>query len=262
VLDKKSANRLGERAPITVLPQYWSDERSRRKYVDGLFDGTAADYDFVEKLLGFGSGPWHRRRALQRAGLKRGMRVLDIATGTGLVAREALAIVGGEGIVVGLDPSAGMLDQAQQVHIPLVRALGEKLPCADGSFDFVSMGFAMRHVADLEALFGEIRRVLRPGGTACILELTRPKSDLAVVPLRAFMTGVVPNVARLWRRHDHAKSLMQFFWDTIDACVPPETILASFERAGFASARRTTALGMFSDYVATRATTDRAGRAS
>jgi len=82
------------------------------------------------------------------------------------------------------------------------------------------------------------------------------------VPLRAFMTGVVPNVARLWRRHDHAKSLMQFFWDTIDACVPPETILASFDRAGFASARRTTALGMFSDYVATRATTDRAGRAS
>ena len=64
------------RAPITVLPQYWADEGSRRRYVDNLFDGTAGDYDFVERLLGLGSGPWYRRQALVRAGLKPGMRVL------------------------------------------------------------------------------------------------------------------------------------------------------------------------------------------
>ena len=249
MLDRNSAQRSGARAPIGGLPQYWSDESSRRRYLDHLFDGTAGDYDFVERLLGFGSGPWHRRSALRRAGLGPGMRVLDIATGTGLVAREALAIVGGEGCVVGLDPSAGMLAQAVTLDIPLVRALGERLPCRDASFDFVSMGFALRHVADLDGLFTEIRRVLKPGGTACILEITRPASPLVAEPLRVFMTGVVPTVARLWRGNDHARELMQFYWDTIDACVPPEAVLAALGRAGLADVKRAVSLGMFSDYT-------------
>jgi demethylmenaquinone methyltransferase/2-methoxy-6-polyprenyl-1,4-benzoquinol methylase len=249
VLDKNHAQRGGARPPIGGLPQYWSDEPSRRRYLDHLFDGTAGDYDFVERLLGFGSGPWHRRTALRRAGLAPGMRVLDIATGTGLVAREALTIVGPEGAVVGLDPSAGMLEQAGTLDIPLIRALGERLPCRDNSFDFVSMGFALRHVADLEALFAEMRRVLKPGGVACVLELTRPSSPFVAEPLRVFMTGVVPAVARLWRGNDHGRQLMQFYWDTIDACVPPETVLAALGRVGLAKVGRTVSLGMFSDYT-------------
>jgi demethylmenaquinone methyltransferase/2-methoxy-6-polyprenyl-1,4-benzoquinol methylase len=249
VLDKNQSAPAGAHAPITGLPQYWSDEAARRRYLDHLFDGTAGDYDFVERLLGFGSGPWHRRQALRRAGLQPGMRVLDIATGTGLVAREALAIVGPEGSVVGLDPSAGMLAQASALDIALIRALGERLPCRDASFDFVSMGFALRHVADLEGLFREIRRVLRPGGRACILEITYPRNPWLKVPLRAFMTGVVPAVARLWRRHEQARELMRFYWDTIEACVPPEAVLGALQGAGFARTRRVVSLGMFSDYT-------------
>jgi demethylmenaquinone methyltransferase/2-methoxy-6-polyprenyl-1,4-benzoquinol methylase len=240
----------GARAPIAVLPRYWTDEPSRRRYLDSLFDGTARDYDFVERLLGFGRGPRHRRQALARAGLGAGMQVLDIATGTGLVAREALALVGAGGRVVGLDPSVGMLEQAGHLRIPLIRALGERLPVADGTFDFVSMGYALRHVADLGGLFAEMRRVLKPGGTACVLEITRPRNPLIAGPLRVFMTGVVPVVAGAWRNNDHARRLMQFYWDTIDACVPPEAVLEALARAGFANAARTVSLGMFSDYTA------------
>lgn len=247
--DKNPSASAGPRAPITVLEQYWSDEPGRRRYIDHLFDDTARDYDFVERLLGFGSGPWHRGQALRRAGLTDGMRVLDIATGTGLVAREALAIVGPEGHVVGLDPSAGMLAEAGTLDIPLIRGLGERLPCRDESFDFVSMGFALRHVADLEALFSEMRRVLRPGGTVCVMEITYPRNPLAAMPMRMFMTNVVPTVARLWGRHDHARALMKFYWDTIEVCVPPETVLAALKGAGLANVRRTVALGMFSDYL-------------
>jgi ubiquinone/menaquinone biosynthesis C-methylase UbiE len=98
------------------------------------------------------------------------MRVLDVATGTGLVAREALAIIGPQGKLIGLDPSAGMLAEAAQLDIPLVRALGERIPFGDAQFDFVSMGFALRHVADLEGLFSEMRRVLKPGGRFLFLE--------------------------------------------------------------------------------------------
>ncbi|HEX5129779.1 MAG TPA: class I SAM-dependent methyltransferase [Usitatibacter sp.] len=244
--------RTAPRAPITLLPQYWSDERTRRRYLDSLFDGTAGDYDFVENLLGLGSGPWYRRTALSRAGLRPGMHVLDVATGTGLVAREAQRIVGEAGSVVGLDPSAGMLAQAADLRLPLVRGLGERLPFPTGQFDFVSMGFALRHVSDLEGLFREMHRVLKPGGTACILELSRPSSRLVAAPLELFMTRVVPVIAWPFGRRRQARDLMQFFWDTIDACVPPDEVLASLGRAGFPAPRRNVALGMFSDYTGSK----------
>jgi demethylmenaquinone methyltransferase/2-methoxy-6-polyprenyl-1,4-benzoquinol methylase len=251
VHNRNHATKPPSRAPIKPLRQYWEDESGRRRYVDDLFDGTARNYDSVERLLALGSGARYRRQALQRSGLKAGMRVLDIATGTGLVAREALATVGPTGVVIGLDPSAGMLGEARSLGIPLVRALGERLPCADASFDFVSMGFALRHVADLDALFAEIRRVLKPGGTACILEITRPRRSSTSAMLRIFMTRIVPAVARVTRHRAAAQRLIPFYWNTIEACVRPETVLAALRRGGFRAPRRNTVLGMFSEYVAT-----------
>jgi demethylmenaquinone methyltransferase/2-methoxy-6-polyprenyl-1,4-benzoquinol methylase len=177
------------------------------------------------------------------------MKVLDVATGTGLVAREALAIVGSAGSVTGLDPSAGMLEQARSLDFPIVRGFGERLPFRDASFDFVSMGYALRHVADLPALFGEMKRVLRPGGTACVLELTRPRNATAATSLRLYMTRVVPAIARVAGRPG-AGELMRFYWDTIDACVQPHAVLAAMKTAGFERPQRETAMRMFSDYTA------------
>ena len=233
------------RPPIEPLPRYFDDERGRRDFVDKLFDRTARDYDFVERVLALGSGSYYRRDAMRRAGLKRRMRVLDIATGTGRVAREALAL-GGE--VTGLDPSAGMLGEARRLSYPLVRGLGERLPFREACFDFVSMGFALRHVADIDALFTEIGRVLAPGGTACVLEITRPPNRIVAAPLRVFMTRIVPAVSRAAGRDGAA--LMKFYWDTIDACVPPDMVLASFARVGFPSPDHKVIFGMFSEYVA------------
>ena len=239
------------RAPIGALPGYYADERGRLHFLRDLFDGNARDYDYVERLLALGSGSWYRRHALLRAGLAPGMRVLDVATGTGLVAREALSIVGAEGSVLGLDPSAGMLAEAHR-HLPmaLVRGRGERLPLRDATFDFISMGFALRHVTDLDALFGEFRRVLKPGGTLCVLEISRPRARIVAQPLRVFMTRVVPAVARLARKHSDTQRMMDFYWDTIDACVAPEEVLAALTRTGLASPTRVLSLGMFSEYVA------------
>ena len=236
--------------PIGPLPRYFRDESARRRFVTELFDVGAHEYDSIERLLGLGTGPRYRRDALRRSGLAPGMRVLDIATGTGLTAREALSIVGASGHVVGLDPSAGMLSEAQTLAIPLVRALGEKLPLRASSFDFACMGFALRHVCDLDRLFSEMHRVLVPGGTACVLELTRPQRPIVAEAVRIFMTRVVPALARIARRDTDARRLMNFFWDTIEACVPPADVLAAFRRAGFAQPRRTVILGLFSEYTA------------
>jgi demethylmenaquinone methyltransferase/2-methoxy-6-polyprenyl-1,4-benzoquinol methylase len=146
-----------------------------------LFDRGARHYARAERIISssLGSGYLYRKKALQRAGLRPGMRVLDVATGTGLAARAALDLGVAPGNLSGLDPSAGMLHEAgQPVPFRAVRGVADALPFADATFDFLSMGFALRHVADLRATFAEYRRVLRPGGTLLVLEISRPSSPL------------------------------------------------------------------------------------
>jgi ubiquinone/menaquinone biosynthesis C-methylase UbiE len=93
------------------------------------------------------------------------MRMLDVAIGTGLLAREAVRILGRPDDVIGLDLSEGMLAEARRaLPIPLVQAQAETLPLADASLDFVSMSYALRHVTSLGVLFAEFRRVSAPAG--------------------------------------------------------------------------------------------------
>src|SRR5260221_11162877 len=98
--------------PHPTLDAYYAGAAVKRSFLRGIFDSDPGDYDHVERLLSFGSGRWYRRRALRRAGLGGGMNVLDVAVGTGLVAREEIAIAGHAGRVTGLDPSIGMMRQA------------------------------------------------------------------------------------------------------------------------------------------------------
>jgi len=240
-------------APHPVLTEYYRDERERRRFVRDIFDHTAHHYDRVERMLAFGSGSWYRRKALARAGLAAGMQVLDVAVGTGLVAREAARLIGDASHVVGLDPSRGMLAEAKHnVPIALVQARGEKLPLPNDQFDFLSMGFALRHVSDLEVLFREYLRVLKPGGRVCVLEITRPRGHIGLALLKFFLKGVVPTLTRLTTRHAEMTQLMRYYWDTIEACVPPEAVIQALRNAGFSDVRRHVEIGIFSEYVGTR----------
>lgn len=242
----------GERiAPHRTLADYYGDDSRRAGFIRHLFDETAPNYDRIEHMMGFGTGPWYRREALIRAGLAPGMRVLDIAIGTGLVAREVLAVLNGDGMVVGLDPSAGMLNQARRgLGLPGILGYGEQQPIRAASFDFLSMGYALRHLCDLTATFAEFARVLRPGGRLCLLELTRPPGRLARGMLRVYLHTIVPFLTRLSTGQRNAAQLMRYFWDTIDACVAPQEILAALDAAGFVAVQRTLVLGLFSEYTA------------
>ncbi|MBS1137421.1 MAG: methyltransferase, partial [Proteobacteria bacterium] len=99
--------------PHRLLTDYYADEQERRGFVRTIFDRTASDYDRVERLLALGSGPWYRGQALQRAGLRAAMRVVDVGVGTGLMAREAAKLVGDPALVTGIDPSVGMMANAR-----------------------------------------------------------------------------------------------------------------------------------------------------
>jgi demethylmenaquinone methyltransferase/2-methoxy-6-polyprenyl-1,4-benzoquinol methylase len=252
---KSSERTVAARAhpPHPVLPRYYERADQRRTFVREIFDRTAADYDRVERLAGFGTGSRYRRQALMRAGLQPGMRVLDVAAGTGLVAREALALVGNQGQVIGLDASAAMMRSGlSALPIQLVQGSAERLPFADARFDFVSLGFALRHVADLPGVFREFRRVLRPGGIVCLLEITPPEGAWRRRLLKFYLGSVVPLVARAVARHVDTPLLFRYFWDTIEACVPPAQVMEALELAGLTGARRHVKAQIFSEYTARR----------
>jgi demethylmenaquinone methyltransferase/2-methoxy-6-polyprenyl-1,4-benzoquinol methylase len=238
-------------APHAPLLRHYADPAQRDRFVQALFDGGAPSYDRINAIFSLGTGARYRRDALKRAGLAPGKRLLDVATGTGLVAREALAILGRPEDVIGLDLSAGMLRQARgALPIPLLRGRAEALPLADGSVDLVSMGYALRHVADLVTTFGEFRRVLRPGGRVLLLEIDQPSGAAAHAALRFYLGRVVPALSRWIGRGGQDRHMMEYFWDTIDACVPPAAIEDALRQAGFAEIGCNVQLGIFRAYGA------------
>ena len=180
-------------APHSPLEHYYGAESNRQSWVRSAFDRSAADYERVHAAMAFGTGSWYRHRALVASGLAQGMRVIDVGVGTGLVAREAARIVGDARLVTGVDPSAGMLANAKvPAGVQLLLGTAERIPLDDASADFLSMGYALRHLEDLATAFDEFFRVLRPGGLLCVLEFALPTRPLS----RALWKGYLRSTAR------------------------------------------------------------------
>jgi demethylmenaquinone methyltransferase / 2-methoxy-6-polyprenyl-1,4-benzoquinol methylase len=239
--------------PHPVLEKWYSRPADRQVFVRTLFDSAAKHYNHVGRMLDLGSGERYRRETLRRAGLRPGMRLLDVATGTGLVAKGAAQILGKPGGVVGVDPSQGMLKEARKVLAgPLVQGTAEALPFRSDRFDMLSMGFALRHVADLEVAFREYWRVLKPDGRLLLLETVRPTTPVGRWFIRFHFQRVLPFLARITTRSEAAQVLMDFYWDTIDQCVPPETILEVLQRTGFVATKVQRTYVLVYEYVATK----------
>lgn len=225
--------------------------QDRQGSVTALFDRTAVHYEWMCRVMSFGSGQRYRRQALVRAGLSDGMKVLDVATGTGLVAREVVDLVGNARQVVGLDASRGML-QESQLRNPstLVQGLGDTLPFRNDSFNFLANGYGVRHIVNLEYTFREYHRVLKPEGRLLLLEISRPCSRMAFQLARLYLGKLGPIIARLGTGDRDAALLMKNFWATITEGASPELILGALNRSGFREATHRVLLGICSEYVA------------
>lgn len=237
--------------PHPPLTDYYGDAAHRQEFVRDIFDETAPWYDWAVRFMSFGSGDWYRREAVKRAGVKPGMRLLDLASGTGVVARAAAQVIGDPRKIVAVDPSIGMLTSGR-IAGPRVEGTAETISFRDETFDAITIGFALRHFADLRIVFNECLRVLKPGGRLLILEITAPASAVGRKLLGVYMGGIVPAAIRLRTRSARAAQLYRYYWETTRDCVRPEVIMDAQRQAGFVDVVRNVELGIFSEYQATK----------
>lgn len=182
-------------------------ERSGQKVpVLELFAPLPRHYDRVAAVTSFGQCPRFRRAMVTAVGPRSGDRVLDVATGTGLVAEDLVRRYGCT--VVGLDQSNEMLDGARSrladdpvlaARISLVTGEAEELPFANGEFDHLTFTYLLRYVADPAAVLRELARVVRPGGHIASVEFGVPSAPLHVV-WKFYMGYALPAAIRLVSR--------------------------------------------------------------
>lgn len=145
-----------------------------------MFDRIAPTYDRLNTVLSLGADGRWRRAAVRATGVRPGDRVIDVACGSGKLAVELAAAVGPTGRVTGVDLSPGMIEVARRTQRALTQldfivANALALPFDDGAFDAATIAFGLRNLADYEAGFRELARVVRPGGRVVCLELSRPR---------------------------------------------------------------------------------------
>jgi demethylmenaquinone methyltransferase/2-methoxy-6-polyprenyl-1,4-benzoquinol methylase len=181
------------------------------------------------------------------------MRCLDVAAGTGPTARAAAEVTGDPALITCVEPSFGMLQESARL-LPSrhIQARAEHLPLGDGLFDFVTMGFALRHVETLTGAFSEYCRVLKPGGTCFIMDITLPQGGVGRLLCALYFRDLLPLATRIFTGSKEATYLMRYYWETMAQMVPPEKVVASLQEAGFSKVERHIVLGVFSEYRAVK----------
>ena len=239
--------------PHPVIKTRFETEAQKPTFVNQLFDRSARYYDGIASWGFLWTGSGYRRWALHRHGLRTGQRLLDVGCGTGLIAVEAVKILGGAQNITCLDPSEGMLSVAKRkLNARFVQGRAEQIPLPDESFDFLTMGYALRHVTTLERAFYEYHRVLAKGGKVLLLEITKPSSRIGTAVLKVYFKGLYPWLARLFTGSKDAEDLLKYYWETIEACVRPALILEALSGAGFKQVKRDSLFGMLSEYSAVK----------
>lgn len=169
--------------------------------VQDMFDRVAPRYDVANAILSFGSDQHWRRVATRALAPRPGERILDVATGTGKLARE---LVGTGAAVVALDFSWNMIaagvDGDRRAGLPPLTWLngdGTALPFPDGSFDGLTISFGLRNLPDPRAGLTEFARVVKPGGRLVVVEFSTPTNPLFRRAYRDYLVAALPRIAEV-----------------------------------------------------------------
>jgi demethylmenaquinone methyltransferase/2-methoxy-6-polyprenyl-1,4-benzoquinol methylase len=227
----------GQRAPSAE----GGSERKREALE--LFSGLPSRYDALSAALSFWQDPRWRRALVSAVAPEPGQRILDVATGTGMVSAELLARA--DCTVVGLDQSPEMLAAARArfagvlgSRVELVQGEAERLPFADESFDALTFTYLLRYVDDPRATVAELARVLRPGARVASLEFGVPPFAPARAAWRFYTAVGLPTLGRLASRE--WAEVGRFLGPSIRgfyAAHPLERIVGYWEEAGLEQVR-------------------------
>jgi demethylmenaquinone methyltransferase/2-methoxy-6-polyprenyl-1,4-benzoquinol methylase len=178
------------------------EEQEKAQHVRGVFDSVASRYDVMNDLMSLGLHRAWKAYTVAVAAIRDGDKVLDIAAGTGDLARAFAKRVGSGGMVVLTDINEAMLrrgrDRMLDAGLVLPSALcdGEALPFAAGSFDVVSVAFGLRNMTHKEVALAEMQRVLRPGGRLLVLEFSKVAAPLEKA-YNWYSFNVLPRIGKL-----------------------------------------------------------------
>lgn len=259
----------------------YNDEEAKGKQVGEMFDAIAPSYDFMNTMMTGGLHIRWRNKALKmaanrlqeervkgretsirsqgRLGNRPPIRVLDVACGTGDVSFRLHELFP-EAHITGLDLSPGMLAIAKkklstmpasaQEKISFMEGDSLRMPFEDGTFDMVTVAYGVRNFERLEDGYREMRRVLKPGGVLCVIELSEPANGLIKGLYRLYSRKVIPLIGRLVSKDTRAYSYLP---ESIAACPQRGEMTAMMERAGLREASyKSLTMGVITIYIGKR----------
>jgi len=209
------------------------DEKTRR--VRGVFESVAGKYDLMNDLMSAGMHRLWKRFAIELAGVRPGARVLDIAGGTGDMTRLFLERAGPSGEVWLTDINGAMLGVGRDRLLdegrvaPAVQCDAERLPFPDRHFDVTCIAFGLRNVTRKEAALAEMRRVLKPGGRALVLEFSRIAAPLQPA-YDWYSFNVLPRLGKLVAGDEGS---YRYLAESIRMHPDQDTLCAMMTAAGF-----------------------------
>ncbi len=240
----------------TVKP-YKDTDTDKKQQVADMFDNISGTYDFLNHFMSLGIDIIWRKKAIRALKATKPQYLLDVATGTGDFALEAIKILQPQKII-GIDISQGMLDIANEKitkkklgnQFEVLLGDSENLPFADKTFDAVTVAFGVRNFENLDKGLADIYRVLKPAGNAVILEFSKPKGFPIKQLYHFYFNHITPRIGRLFSKDYRAYSYLP---ESVARFPDGKQFTDALRRAGFREAVcRPQTFGICTIYIGTK----------
>ena len=238
-----------------VVP-YKDQDASKRVQIEQMFDNVSHKYDFLNHLLSGGIDILWRKKAIKLLKPSQPKTILDVATGTGDFAIEALALKPEK--IVGVDISEGMMSVGREKIkklgmenvIEMVKGDSEGLPFQDNTFDAVIVSFGVRNFEDLEKGLTDMCRVMRVGGTCVVLEFSKPQQFPMKQLYNFYFKYILPFIGKLVSKDATAYTYLN---ESVQAFPDGNDFLKVFEKAGFTHTKcKTLTFGISTIYIGSK----------
>lgn len=240
-----------------VVTPYGRKDEGKKQQVAEMFNNIAHRYDFLNRSLSMGIDVIWRKKMIAQLKAKKPKVILDVATGTGDVALEAMSLKPER--IVGLDISVGMLDLGRQKVakrglssvIEMIEGDSENLPFAEATFDAITVAFGVRNFENLQKGLRDMHRVLRKDGKLVVLEFSQPRSFPIKQLYWFYFNNILPVFGKMLSKDDAAYTYLP---ESVKAFPDGDDFLAELKKAGFtATYKRPLTFGIATIYTGVKA---------